>query len=114
MVSQPKFYLRVNFPSSGWKQVNESEPRLVAKVGVKEMEKGFPPEPEKPAESTDTTDATSRSRAAQYVRMSSEHQQNSTENQSDVIRRYAEGRNMKIVETYIETGRFQQAASGPR
>jgi len=38
-------------------------------------------------------------RAAQYVRMSTEHQQYSTENQMDTIRRYAEGRTMQIVRT---------------
>ena len=36
-------------------------------------------------------------RAAQYVRMSTEHQQYSTENQSDVIREYAAKRGMEIV-----------------
>ena len=114
MVSRRKFSLRIIFRSSSWKQVDESEPRLGVKAGVKEMEKGHLPELEKLAESTDTTDATPRSRVAQYVRMSTEHQQCSTANQSDVIRRYAEGRNMEIVETYIEMGRFQQATSGPR
>ncbi|MGC2164267.1 MAG: recombinase family protein [Silvibacterium sp.] len=46
--------------------------------------------------------------------MSTEHQQYSTENQSDIIRQYAESRNMEIVEAFIETGTFQQATSGPR
>ena len=32
---------------------------------------------------------TAKIRAAQYVRMSTEHQQYSTENQADVIREYA-------------------------
>lgn len=114
MVSRRKFSLRVISRSSSWKQVDESEPRLGVKEGMKEMEKGFLPELEKLAESTDTTDATPRPGVAQYVRMSTEHQQCSTANQSDVIRRYAEGRNMEIVETYIEMGRFQQATSGPR
>ena len=44
-------------------------------------------------------------RAAQYVRMSTEHQQYSTENQMDAIRRYAEGRNMQIVRTYSDEAR---------
>jgi DNA invertase Pin-like site-specific DNA recombinase len=44
-------------------------------------------------------------RAAQYVRMSTEHQQYSTENQMDVLRRYAEARNMQIVRTYSDEAR---------
>jgi DNA invertase Pin-like site-specific DNA recombinase len=44
-------------------------------------------------------------RAAQYVRMSTEHQQYSTENQMDTIRRYAEGRSMQIVRTYSDEAR---------
>ena len=44
-------------------------------------------------------------RAAEYVRMSTEHQQYSTENQADVIRRYAERRGIKIVRTYADEGR---------
>ena len=38
-----------------------------------------------------------RIRAAEYVRMSTEHQKYSTENQSDAIRRYADQRRMEIV-----------------
>ncbi|MEO6964724.1 MAG: recombinase family protein [Acidobacteriaceae bacterium] len=37
------------------------------------------------------------SRAAQYVRMSTEHQQYSPENQLDVIRQYAAAHNMEVV-----------------
>lgn len=44
-------------------------------------------------------------RAAQYVRMSTEHQQYSTENQMDTISRYAEGRNMQTVRTYSDEAR---------
>ena len=44
-------------------------------------------------------------RAAQYVRMSTEHQQYSTENQEDAIRRYAEARGFKIVRTYADEGK---------
>jgi DNA invertase Pin-like site-specific DNA recombinase len=43
--------------------------------------------------------------AAQYVRMSTEHQQYSTENQRDVIRDYAIKRNYKIIQTYADDGR---------
>ena len=45
------------------------------------------------------------SRAAEYVRMSTEHQQYSTENQSDVMRKYAERRGMAIVRTYADAGK---------
>ena len=44
-------------------------------------------------------------RAAQYVRMSTEHQQYSTENQSDVIRDYAARRGYEIVRTYADDGK---------
>ncbi|MGD0581224.1 MAG: recombinase family protein [Bryobacteraceae bacterium] len=44
-------------------------------------------------------------RAAEYVRMSTEHQQYSTENQSDVIRQYAAQRGMVIVRTYADAGK---------
>jgi len=44
-------------------------------------------------------------RAAQYVRMSTEHQQYSTENQADKIREYAERRNIEIVRTYADEGK---------
>jgi len=44
-------------------------------------------------------------RAAEYVRMSTEHQKYSTENQSDAIHRYADQRGITIVRTYIDAGR---------
>ena len=44
-------------------------------------------------------------RAAQYVRMSTEHQQYSTENQADVIREYAAARGYEIVKTYADDGK---------
>ena len=44
-------------------------------------------------------------RAAQYVRMSTEHQQYSTENQSDVIREYAAKRGGEMVRTYADDGK---------
>jgi DNA invertase Pin-like site-specific DNA recombinase len=37
--------------------------------------------------------------------MSTEHQQYSTENQMDALRRYAEARNMQIVKTYSDEAR---------
>lgn len=45
------------------------------------------------------------SRAAEYVRMSTEHQKYSTENQAEAIRQYAARRNMKIVRTYADEGK---------
>lgn len=44
-------------------------------------------------------------RAAQYVRMSTEHQRYSTENQSDAISIYAEQRGYRIVKTYSDAGK---------
>ena len=44
-------------------------------------------------------------RAAEYVRMSTEHQRYSTENQSDVIRQYAVSRSIEIVRTYADEGK---------
>jgi DNA invertase Pin-like site-specific DNA recombinase len=46
-----------------------------------------------------------RIRAAKYVRMSTEHQKYSTENQSDAIRNYADTHNMEIVQTYCDAGK---------
>src|SRR5450432_1335458 len=43
--------------------------------------------------------------AAQYVRMSTEHQQYSTENQADVLREYAAKRGMAIVRTFSDAGK---------
>ena len=46
-----------------------------------------------------------RVRAAEYVRMSTEHQKYSTDNQAEEIRRYAERRNYEIVQTYADEGK---------
>ncbi|HUQ71690.1 MAG TPA: recombinase family protein [Planctomycetaceae bacterium] len=43
--------------------------------------------------------------AAQYVRMSTEHQQYSTSNQEDAIREYADRRGYDIVRTYADEGK---------
>lgn len=48
---------------------------------------------------------TSLFRAAEYVRMSTEHQQYSTENQRDKIREYAARRNIEIIRTYADEGK---------
>lgn len=47
-------------------------------------------------------DAPEQLLAAEYVRMSTEHQQYSTENQAQTIREYAERRGIKIVKTYSD------------
>lgn len=44
-------------------------------------------------------------RAAEYVRMSTEHQRYSTENQSAAIRKYAAQRGLEVVRTYVDAGR---------
>lgn len=44
-------------------------------------------------------------RAAQYVRMSTDHQRYSTDNQADKIAEYAAARNFVIVRTYADEGR---------
>ena len=51
-------------------------------------------------------------RAAQYVRMSTEHQQYSPENQNEVVQRYAASRGMEIVRTYSDHGRSGLNLSG--
>jgi DNA invertase Pin-like site-specific DNA recombinase len=43
--------------------------------------------------------------AAEYVRMSTEHQKYSTENQSEAIQRYADQRGIRIVRTYADHGK---------
>lgn len=44
-------------------------------------------------------------RAVIYARMSTEHQQYSTQNQTDVIREYATKRNMEIIRSYVDEGK---------
>ena len=46
-----------------------------------------------------------RIRAAQYVRMSTEHQKYSTENQAEIIARYAAIRGIDVVRTYADEGK---------
>lgn len=59
-----------------------------------------------PAETSDTgAPQSALFRAAEYVRMSTEHQQYSTENQADKIREYAARRNIEIVRTYADEGK---------
>jgi DNA invertase Pin-like site-specific DNA recombinase len=58
----------------------------------KDVEVGRPPEGE-------------QKRAAEYVRMSTDHQRYSTENQGVVIRKYALARGFQIVRTYADEGK---------
>jgi DNA invertase Pin-like site-specific DNA recombinase len=51
-------------------------------------------------------------RAAQYVRMSTDHQKYSTQNQAEVIGAYAAQRNLSIVRTYADGGRSGLVISG--
>lgn len=53
----------------------------------------------------DNSSAAPSIRAAEYVRMSTEHQKYSTENQSDTIRQYATRRGLEIVHTYTDSGK---------
>jgi len=55
----------------------------------------------------DATDPSARPliRAAQYIRMSTEHQQYSTENQAKAVAQYAEQRGYQVVLTYADGGR---------
>jgi DNA invertase Pin-like site-specific DNA recombinase len=51
-------------------------------------------------------------RAAQYVRMSTEHQKYSTENQRDIIKEFADAHNMIIVRTYADHGKSGLSIDG--
>lgn len=51
-------------------------------------------------------------KAAEYVRMSTEHQQYSTDNQREVIQDYATKRNMEIVRTYADEGKSGLSLDG--
>ncbi|PPQ40489.1 recombinase family protein [Rhodoblastus acidophilus] len=50
-------------------------------------------------------DASAATPAVAYVRMSTDHQKYSTENQLDVIRRYATARGLRILRVYEDSGR---------
>jgi DNA invertase Pin-like site-specific DNA recombinase len=51
-------------------------------------------------------------RAAEYVRMSTEHQKYSTENQSEMIRDYADKHSMTVVRTYADDGKSGLSIAG--
>ncbi|KIM00565.1 Recombinase [Paramagnetospirillum magnetotacticum MS-1] len=57
-------------------------------------------------------DASTGVRAAQYVRMSTEHQRYSTENQADIIAQYAARRGIAIVRTYADEGKSGLSIDG--
>ncbi len=60
-----------------------------------------------------STEAISPSfKAAQYVRMSTEHQQYSTHNQADKIKEYADRRGIEIVRTYADDGKSGLSIDG--
>ena len=52
-----------------------------------------------------STVQTRRLKAVEYVRMSTEHQQYSTQNQSQTIREYASRRELEIIATYADEGK---------
>jgi DNA invertase Pin-like site-specific DNA recombinase len=58
------------------------------------------------------TPAPGSTRAAQYVRMSTEHQQYSPQNQADAIAQYAKLQEMEIVQTYADHGRSGLTLAG--
>ena len=51
-------------------------------------------------------------RAAQYVRMSTEHQKYSTENQAEAMQQYAARRGIQIVRTYADAGKSGLSPDG--
>ncbi len=51
-------------------------------------------------------------RAAQYVRMSTDHQKYSTDNQKDTIKEYADSHGMEIVRTYADDGKSGLSVEG--
>src|SRR5580658_4147322 len=55
---------------------------------------------------------TTKVRAAQYVRMSTDHQQFSTENQADIIRDYAAKHGIEIVRTFEDSGKSGLTTQG--
>lgn len=61
---------------------------------------------------SDATPSPAVHRAAEYVRMSTEHQQYSTENQADKIREYAHRRGIQIVRTYADEGKSGLSIDG--
>ena len=61
---------------------------------------------------TEASHSKSAFKAAQYVRMSTEHQQYSTQNQADKIQEYADKRGIEIVKTYADEGKSGLSIGG--
>jgi DNA invertase Pin-like site-specific DNA recombinase len=60
-----------------------------------------------------SSEATGKSvRGAQYVRMSTEHQKYSTENQAEAMQQYAVRRGIEIVRTYADEGKSGLSLDG--
>jgi DNA invertase Pin-like site-specific DNA recombinase len=55
---------------------------------------------------------TTPKKAAMYVRMSTDHQKYSTENQADAIREYANRYNIEIIKTYTDSGKSGLSMDG--
>lgn len=88
-------------PIRGCPPCSEREFTLVLRVGLESILTGETKHnPDNNAET-----GAEKTRAAEYVRMSTEHQKYSTENQSDAIQKYAEHHNMRIVRTYSDAGK---------
>jgi DNA invertase Pin-like site-specific DNA recombinase len=68
--------------------------------------------PRKPEGSADGEGDKPLRRAAQYIRMSTEHQQYSTENQAEIILEYAASRGYQIVKTYEDSGKSGLSITG--
>lgn len=65
-----------------------------------------------PVETSNEPQRSPTLRAAQYVRMSTEHQKYSTENQAGVIQAYADKRGISIVATYADEGKSGLSLDG--
>lgn len=61
---------------------------------------------------SDENDKNQKIRVAQYLRMSTDHQQFSIDNQALYLKKYAEDHNMEITETYDDEGKSGVSASG--
>ena len=72
----------------------------------------MPPDQFQPDSASRPTPQPAPLRAAQYVRMSTEHQQYSTNNQADKILEYAQRRNIEIVRTYADEGKSGLSLGG--
>jgi DNA invertase Pin-like site-specific DNA recombinase len=81
---------------------NDSLDRVVVLSFPQNPTKAFPGPVDVPLKEGTMADAKLLIPAAQYLRMSTEHQQYSPENQSEAIRRYAEGHGFAVARTYSD------------